>query len=87
MSASWFSGDLTPSKRFQLGELLSERARHFLLMTATPHNGKKEDFRPWSASSSDLLLGSIIPLDRVVYDAQTDADVLAATNETSAQAT
>ncbi|WP_363331267.1 DEAD/DEAH box helicase [Microbacterium sp. SCN 69-37] len=45
MSASWFSGELKASKRFQLGELLSERARHFLLMTATPHNGKEEDFQ------------------------------------------
>jgi SNF2 family DNA or RNA helicase len=45
MSASWFSGELKSSKRFQLGELLSEHARHFLLMTATPHNGKEEDFQ------------------------------------------
>ncbi|MDH2444531.1 helicase-related protein [Amnibacterium sp. CER49] len=44
MSASWFSGELKASKRFALGELLSERTRHFLLMTATPHNGKEEDF-------------------------------------------
>lgn len=45
MSASWFSGELKSSKRFQLGELLSEHARHLLLMTATPHNGKEEDFQ------------------------------------------
>ena len=45
MSASWFGGELKASKRFQLGELLSERARHLLLMTATPHNGKDEDFQ------------------------------------------
>ncbi len=45
MSASWFSGELKASKRFELGELLSERTRHFLLMTATPHNGKEEDFQ------------------------------------------
>lgn len=45
MSASWFSGELKASKRFHLGELLSEHARHFLLMTATPHNGKEEDFQ------------------------------------------
>lgn len=45
MSATWFSGELKASKRFQLGELLGERARHFLLMTATPHNGKEEDFQ------------------------------------------
>ena len=45
MSASWFSGELKESKRFQLGRLLAERARHLLLMTATPHNGKQEDFQ------------------------------------------
>lgn len=45
MSASWFGGELKASKRFQLGELLSEHARHLLLMTATPHNGKEEDFQ------------------------------------------
>jgi SNF2 family DNA or RNA helicase len=45
MSASWFGGEIKTSKRFQLGEALSERARHFLLMTATPHNGKEEDFQ------------------------------------------
>ena len=45
MSASWFSGELKASRRFELGELLSERTRHFLLMTATPHNGKEEDFQ------------------------------------------
>ena len=45
MSASWFGGELKASKRFQLGGLLSERTRHFLLMTATPHNGKEDDFQ------------------------------------------
>ncbi|MGW4099102.1 helicase-related protein [Mycobacterium sp. NPDC004974] len=44
MSASWFGGELTESKRFQLGRLLADRTRHLLLMTATPHNGKEEDF-------------------------------------------
>ena len=29
----------------QLGELLGDIARHFLLMTATPHSGKQEDFQ------------------------------------------
>src|SRR3989344_4416978 len=33
------------TKRFQLGEFLSEHTRHLLLMTATPHNGIEEDFQ------------------------------------------
>jgi superfamily II DNA or RNA helicase len=45
MSASWFSGELKESKRFHLGRLLAEHTRHLLLMTATPHNGKDEDFQ------------------------------------------
>jgi len=45
MSAQWFGGELRKSRRFELGELLSERTRHLLLMTATPHNGNDEDFQ------------------------------------------
>jgi len=44
MSASEFGGEVKYTKRFQLGRLLSELSRHFLLMTATPHNGKQVDF-------------------------------------------
>ncbi|MBR2586558.1 MAG: DEAD/DEAH box helicase, partial [Thermoguttaceae bacterium] len=35
--------------RYPLAELLGDKCRHFLLMTATPHNGKEEDFRRWMA--------------------------------------
>ncbi len=28
-----------------MGQLLSTVTRHFLLLTATPHNGKEEDFQ------------------------------------------
>lgn len=45
MSASYFGGEVRFTKRYHLGELLSEVTRHFLLMTATPHNGKEEDFQ------------------------------------------
>ena len=33
------------SQRHRLGEILSERAERFLLMTATPHKGDTENFR------------------------------------------
>lgn len=70
MSASWFSGELRTSKRFQLGELLSERARHFLLMTATPHNGKEEDFQAFlSLLDRDRFAG---PGDRHAQNGTTD---------------
>ncbi len=45
MAAHYFGGKLEKSKRFQLGELLGRRTRHLLLMTATPHSGKEEDFQ------------------------------------------
>lgn len=45
MSASYYGQKLNKTGRFQLGELLGRLARHFLLMTATPHNGKEADFQ------------------------------------------
>jgi superfamily II DNA or RNA helicase len=45
MSASYFGNEVTYTKRYRLGQLLSEHARQFLLLTATPHNGKEEDFQ------------------------------------------
>ncbi|NBD33763.1 MAG: DUF3883 domain-containing protein [Cyanobacteria bacterium] len=45
MSASFFGGEIRETKRYKLGKLLSSLTRHFLLMTATPHNGKEEDFQ------------------------------------------
>lgn len=49
MSASFFGGEVKYTKRYQLGRLLSSLTRHFLLMTATPHNGKEEDFQLFMA--------------------------------------
>jgi SNF2 family DNA or RNA helicase len=49
MSASFFGGEVKYTKRYQLGQLLGGHARHFLLMTATPHNGKEEDFQLFMA--------------------------------------
>lgn len=45
LSANYFGNKINKTKRFQLGELLGSITRHFLLMTATPHNGKEEDFQ------------------------------------------
>jgi SNF2 family DNA or RNA helicase len=45
MSATFFGGEIKYTKRYHLGRLLSGLTRHFLLMTATPHNGKEEDFQ------------------------------------------
>jgi superfamily II DNA or RNA helicase len=45
LSASFTGNEVKKTQRFQLGELLGSICRHFLLMTATPHNGKEEDFQ------------------------------------------
>ena len=45
VSARFFGGEITYTKRYRLGQLLSGITRHFLLLTATPHNGREEDFQ------------------------------------------
>ena len=49
LSATFFGGEVKYTKRYHLGQLLSGLTRHFLLMTATPHNGKEEDFQLFMA--------------------------------------
>ncbi|MGA2699948.1 MAG: helicase-related protein [Isosphaeraceae bacterium] len=49
MSATLFGGEIKYTKRYRLGQLLSTLTRHFLLMTATPHNGKEADFQLFMA--------------------------------------
>ena len=45
MSAHYISGEVKETKRYKLGRLAGSVARHFLLMTATPHAGIDEDFQ------------------------------------------
>ena len=49
MSASYFGGEVKYTKRYRIGQQLGGLCRHFLLMTATPHNGKEEDFQLFMA--------------------------------------
>ena len=49
MSASYFGGEVKYTKRYQLGQKLGQVCRHLLLMSATPHNGKEEDFQLFMA--------------------------------------
>jgi superfamily II DNA or RNA helicase len=58
LSANYYGNKINKTKRFQLGELLGTITRHFLLMTATPHNGKEEDFQIWlSLLDNDRFYG------------------------------
>jgi superfamily II DNA or RNA helicase len=45
MAAHFFGGELKKTRRYELGELLGQVTEHLLLMTATPHAGKEEDFQ------------------------------------------
>src|SRR5690606_11151242 len=45
MSATFFGCEVKYTKRYRLGQLLGGVTRLLLLMTATPHNGKEEDFQ------------------------------------------
>lgn len=49
MSATYFGNELKTTKRYQLGQMLGRVCRHLLLMTATPHSGKPEDFQLFMA--------------------------------------
>lgn len=49
MSATYFGGEVKYTKRYQVGQLLGQMCRHLLLMSATPHNGKEEDFQLFMA--------------------------------------
>jgi superfamily II DNA or RNA helicase len=49
MSATFFGSEVKYTKRYRLGQLLGQLSRHLLLMTATPHNGKPEDFQLFMA--------------------------------------
>lgn len=58
MSATWFGNKISETKRFKLGKLLGSQTRHLLLMTATPHNGKEEEFQLFmSLLDSDRFYG------------------------------
>lgn len=49
MSATVFGKEVKRTMRYRLGQLLSGITRHFLLLTATPHNGKEDDFQLFMA--------------------------------------
>jgi SNF2 family DNA or RNA helicase len=58
LSANYFGNKINKTKRFLLGEMLGTITRHLLLMTATPHNGKEQDFQIWlSLLDADRFYG------------------------------
>jgi superfamily II DNA or RNA helicase len=58
LAAHFYGSTLAKTGRFKLAEKLGARTRHLLLMTATPHNGKEEDFQLFlSLLDSDRFYG------------------------------
>ncbi|ACS54513.1 helicase domain protein [Rhizobium leguminosarum bv. trifolii WSM1325] len=58
LSAHYFGSKLEKTGRFRFAEKLGAHARHLLLMTATPHNGKEADFQLFlSLLDSDRFYG------------------------------
>src|SRR6476619_7624358 len=49
MSGHVLGDEIKFTKRYHLGQALGGHCRNFLLMTATPHNGKEEDFQVFLA--------------------------------------
>ena len=49
MSATYIGGKAEYTKRYHLGEVLHDHCRHFLLLSATPHSGKQDDFELFMA--------------------------------------
>ena len=58
LSAHFFGAKIEKTGRFKFAEKLGSHTRHLLLMTATPHNGKEEDFQLFlSLLDSDRFYG------------------------------
>ncbi|QOK22330.1 DUF3883 domain-containing protein [Janibacter indicus] len=49
MSASVWGGEVRKTKRYQMAEELGKHTRNLLLMTATPHSGKEDQFQLFMA--------------------------------------
>ncbi|MXY00660.1 MAG: DUF3883 domain-containing protein [Chloroflexi bacterium] len=66
MAAHVYGSKVERTLAYQLGELLRERTRHLLLLTATPHNGKDNDFLAFmSLVDADRFAGRLRPGQKV----------------------
>ncbi|NDG73712.1 MAG: RNA helicase, partial [Proteobacteria bacterium] len=58
LAAHFYGSKIEKTGRFQFAEKMGARTRHLLLMSATPHNGKEEDFQLFlSLLDSDRFYG------------------------------
>ena len=86
MSAHYFGNEVKETKRYKLGRLAGSVARHFLLMTATPHAGIEEDFQLFLALlDADRFEGK--PRDGVTRDRHVGPDAPDGEGEAAASST
>ncbi|ADV63935.1 helicase domain protein [Isosphaera pallida ATCC 43644] len=58
LAAHYYGREVKETARFKFAKALGQQTRHLLLMTATPHNGKEEDFQLFlSLLDSDRFYG------------------------------
>jgi SNF2 family DNA or RNA helicase len=58
LAAHYFGSEIRKNARFNFAEKIGAHTRHLLLMTATPHNGKEEDYQLFlSLLDSDRFYG------------------------------
>jgi len=58
LAAHYYGSKIETTGRFLFAQKIGARTRHLLLMTATPHNGKEEDFQLFlSLLDSDRFIG------------------------------
>jgi hypothetical protein len=74
MSARLYGDEINRTLRFQLGELVRDRARNLLLLTATPHNGSNDDFLLFlSLLDPDRFAGSAPSIEALARRVRCDA--------------
>jgi superfamily II DNA or RNA helicase len=44
MAAHWYGKEVKETRRYRLGMMLGQHTRHLLLLSATPHAGKEDDY-------------------------------------------
>ena len=66
MSADKYGRNINKTQSYQLGEVLRDHTHHFLLMTATPHRGKVDNFRLLLSLLDRDMFGEASDLRRIL---------------------
>ncbi len=64
------TGKIDKTKRYQLAERMGKKAKHLLMLTATPHKGDPENFRLLLSLLDDKVFASQAGMHRALSDEQ-----------------